>query len=430
MAEKLTDLSIDVTEWLGTRATVEDATFGSLLLRVHSVPLTEVHDSLAESTRPTIRVPAVRVAEWLVANYWRLRWEARPRKPDLSWQSAHCLASIGEGYAWPALEIAGDGETVDLSLHGETQADVAAIRYLREGRFEVSGRAFDTGVDRFLDRIEGRIGTILPRETSFRDLREELADERNDPDRAHWCRLEARAGIDPGDAPPGWRERVSGLENDAGAVATEDMLAAGGIAEITATVDGMRKSTTKVDLSAAPNQTFTGKPWERGAAAARALRRAIGKSEGPISNDELSSVLGLKVPVDRSIGVTGQIVGGFRARDLLGETRILVPRKGRTGQRFYFARLLGAASAMPRDQAILPITTAGTAFQKVTRSFAQELLCPWAELDEWTDAHGMDEDSIALAAERYEVSELLVTTTLVNRGKLDRERLGAYPASI
>ncbi len=72
---------------------------------------------------------------------------------------------------------------------------------------------------------------------------------------------------------------------------------------------------------------------------------------------------------------------------------------------------------------LLPVTSAGTALQKVERAFAQELLCPWHELDAFTDDHGLDEEGIEEAAEHFAVSPRLVLTTLVNKKKVPRGRL-------
>ena len=61
--------------------------------------------------------------------------------------------------------------------------------------------------------------------------------------------------------------------------------------------------------------------------------------------------------------------------------------------------------------------------QKFERGFAQELLCPWQELDEFTNNSGLDEEGITEAAEHFQVSRLVVLSTLVNKQKLPRTRL-------
>jgi Zn-dependent peptidase ImmA (M78 family) len=92
-------------------------------------------------------------------------------------------------------------------------------------------------------------------------------------------------------------------------------------------------------------------------------------------------------------------------------------------QRFYLARLIAAAHVLSQDQHLLPVTDASTALQKLERSFAQEFLCPWASLDAYTDEHGLDDETLIEAAEHFHVSEYLVRSTLVNRGKVSRSRL-------
>lgn len=81
---------------------------------------------------------------------------------------------------------------------------------------------------------------------------------------------------------------------------------------------------------------------------------------------------------------------------------------------------------MPMTESFLPVAVPRTAMQKAARSFGQELLCPWEELEAWVTEQGTGEDASAGAAETYRVSELLITSTLVNRGKIDRERLARF----
>lgn len=75
---------------------------------------------------------------------------------------------------------------------------------------------------------------------------------------------------------------------------------------------------------------------------------------------------------------------------------------------------------------MIPVSNAATAIQKFGRAFGQEFLLPWKELEAFADENGTDEEAILEASERYEVSEMMVTTALVNRGKLGRERLGRF----
>jgi Zn-dependent peptidase ImmA (M78 family) len=87
--------------------------------------------------------------------------------------------------------------------------------------------------------------------------------------------------------------------------------------------------------------------------------------------------------------------------------------------------MIGAAHALGSDEHLVPVTRADSALQKLERSFAQELLCPWSALNAYTDEHGMHDEALIDAAEHFQVSEWLVRSTLVNRGKLSRHRLPA-----
>lgn len=427
----MTDLALEVADWLGGTADVEDITFGSLLIRAGTpaVVLTEVQDSIAQATRPTIRVPAIRVAEWLVAHWWRLRWEARsdPVTPD--WRSVHSMAALGSGFAWPPLDISSDGEFVQLTVTGERAADVAAIRYLNEASVEVSAADFERAVARFLDMVESRISSVLPAERELLELRAELRAEQADPAVARRCRWEARAGFEAGDAPEGWYAAVQAVAREAGDTATEDLLAiARNGASVAEAVDALKRAPLTVDLCAIPHvqpQANGCPPWERGVDAARIVRSNLGVRTGPVTNEWLSDLLGRELPVAADAVREGQALGAFRGRDEAG-AHVLVSNTHRRSQRFYFARLLGMACQLPRSEQVLPITGASTAAQKFGRAFAQEFLCPWDELDAFTTENGTGENAVVRAADRYGVSEMLITTTLVNRGKLDRARLFAY----
>ena len=117
------------------------------------------------------------------------------------------------------------------------------------------------------------------------------------------------------------------------------------------------------------------------------------------------------------------IAGGFRPLHDDSHIALVISKRRRDSQRFYLSRLIGCAFVARVEDSLLPITDAATATQKFERAFAQELLCPWASLDRFTDEHGIDEEGMTQAAEHFEVSEQLIISTLVNRGKLERERL-------
>jgi Zn-dependent peptidase ImmA (M78 family) len=79
------------------------------------------------------------------------------------------------------------------------------------------------------------------------------------------------------------------------------------------------------------------------------------------------------------------------------------------------------------DNQLLPVTKSATARQKIQRAFAGELLCPSDELLAFLD-EDYDNDTIAEAADYFDVQESVPRTHLVNREILSPEAL-AYADS-
>jgi hypothetical protein len=428
----VSDLVFEMVEpWLGATTDVEDATFGALRIAVGDIVLTEVEDTISRTTRESIRVPASLVAEWLLTRWWRLRWEARPERPTHAWRSAHSLAAVGEGYAWPSLDISSDGERVRLEMAAEARRDVAAVRYLRAATLEVPASDFERAVDRFLDVVEERVASTLPGDATITELRAELRAERADPVAARRCRWQARAGFDAGDAPDGWLDALERLAVETGERAMDEALAGASLddapAAVQSLVRSLRRTALTVDL---PNLPVVGAPeertsvaaWKRASQAAHRARAHLGLGPGPISDERLSEILGVRLPFPAA-SVTRGHAGGLRGD---GVTRLLVPSEGRTSQRFYLARLMGLSIELGSDQRLLPVHAASTAAQRYGRAFGQELLLPWAELQALTDEEGTDDDTLVAIGERYGVSEMLVATTLVNRGVTARATLERF----
>jgi Zn-dependent peptidase ImmA (M78 family) len=72
---------------------------------------------------------------------------------------------------------------------------------------------------------------------------------------------------------------------------------------------------------------------------------------------------------------------------------------------------------------LLPATRLYTQRQKFQRAFAQEFLCPYTELKSYLGSGRLDDEAIEDAASYFQVSPLLIRTTLVNKGMLERNVL-------
>jgi hypothetical protein len=437
----MTDLSFELVDWISSAYGDEEsrATTGSLRITAGEglrTPITEVEveDTISRTVRSHVNVPLVSVATWLLMNWWRLRWEgrpARPARPSTDWRRVHCLSGIGGDDAWPALEFSSDGEFIQLHMEAENRPDVAAVRYLRNVNIEVPAEKFEAAVERFVDVVEARLTTLVPRYRLLSELRAELAEERRSPSVARGCRWQALAGINPGEAPEAWIEAAETLVEEAGQRAGDEIMSAlpelgEGLPAAAQVVDAMKRSATAVDLTwvgalAAPVAREL--PWQRGARLAKDMRKRHRLGAGPLSDDALSELLSVPVPLRGEPMKKLALSGGFRNGVANGRTKIIWPSARPANQRFFLAKMIGAALVLAPEEHVVPVTNRDSALQKVERSFAQEFLCPWASLDTFTDEHGLDDDALLDAAEHFQVSEWTVRSTLVNRGKLSRDRL-------
>jgi hypothetical protein len=429
-------IDFEILTWLAPSDGHKAARATLASLRIHAGlgrdPLTEVEDTIARTVRTHINVAGAPLAVWLLANWWRLRWEPDTQSASLSWQQAHSMAAIGEGYAWPALEFASDGEFIQLRLAQENAPDACAVRYLREMLLDVPAADFEAAVDAFVDQVDGRLAEVAPGERTLADLRAELLEERIDPALAEQCRRQALAGIDAGQASDEWLRAAADLAALAGAKASEEVMAAAlrsehALESARETVEEIRASTTTVNLAWAvqgpPASSPAELPWERGARLARELRVRMGLSQGPLSNARLGELLNVHLPL--TAAGKRPFSGGFANGGGLANTAVTVASRRVDNQRFALARLVGWVRAAPAGGHLLPVTDAGTALQKLQRSFAQEFLCPFEALDAFTEEHGLDDDGIEDAAEYFGVSQRLILSTLVNKKKLPRNRLSA-----
>lgn len=432
----MSDLNFELVGWIPSSYGDEEvrATMGSLRISAGEdlrVAITEVDDTIGQTVRSHINVPLVSVATWLLTNWWRLRWEGRPAEPTTDWRRVHCLSGIGGDDAWPALEFSSDGDSIQLRMDAENRPSVSALRYLQTVMLEVPAERFDAAVERFVDMVEARLAALVPQYGVLSELRAELAEERKSSSIARVCRWQALAGIDPGEATEAWIEAAQTLVEEAGPRAGDEIMSVlpefnDGLRSAAHVIDTMKMSLTAVDLSwvdpgTAPNAREL--PWQKGARLANEVRKRYHLGAGPLSNDTLSELLSVPVPLLGSPTKGIPLSGGFRNGVANGRTKIIWPSSRPANQRFFLARMIGAALVLAPDEHVVPVTNRYSALQKVERSFAQEFLCPWAALDAFTNEHGVNDDALVEAAEHFQVSEWTVRSTLVNRGKISRDRL-------
>ncbi len=425
-------LDFKICDWHSAPSSVgpSDLTLGSLCVEVGGPAVarrsaTEVFDIAARTVRQHIYVPIYPLAKWLLLNWWRLRWE--PERQSLDWQFSHSIASIGDGYVWPPITFASDGVFVQLTVAPEATADVAGIRYLRDFSIEIPGADFEAAVDELADAVSQRLRACQRPDRELELIREELAEERSDPELTRACRHQAYAGFAPGDASDEWIATAEDLMRTTGPDAVDEVMAVlpnldGSLATARERIEEIRSSQIVLDLSWTRTPTPGPElelPWQRGARLATELRTDL-HLPVPLGSSKLGELLGVAFPIGNS--GSRELCGGYRNGSDDDRIRATVPSTHPHSQRFYLSRLIGCSLlTSPADQ-LIPVTTTSTALQKADRSFAQELLCPWEALDAFTDERGLDDEAIEDAANHFDVSELLVLSTLVNKHKVPRHR--------
>lgn len=407
--------------------------------------LTELEDRMAKTVRPTFRASTYRLALWLAENWWRLRWE--PESDHLDWQLSHNLAAVGAGYVWPALTFVTDGEYVMLRMRPNQVTASADIRYLLQQDLRIRVESLITGIDRFIGAVIERLRAFGHQDTELETLWNDLLEERQDAETAHWRKLEALAGLDPDAEEGAFLETLLAQQSSIGSSGLEELVAACKATTqdtLNTLMDLREQSATRLALPVVESlrarlQKDLGKqsvwnkrvgqslaPWQRAYHAADAVRDHWNLGSGAISNTQLAEALGADAQrlFTPSTAPPSPISAGFRDAHS-GQLDVVLAARPPTGRRFAVARLLGDYLASADTEHLLPATATKTTRQKFQRAFAQQLLCPVDDLKQFLDTDHPDDERIEDAALEFNVSPLLIKTTLVNQNLLNRQVLGA-----
>ena len=421
----------------------EKATSGLLKIEAFGRLLTEGTDITGNEAlyRPGPYVSGYPLAEWLVWNWWRLRWEPRPAgyaRGNSDWDFAHCLAAIGEGYLWPNITIFTDGFWTVLESERSHESDPTLFRYSGAGFVGVPAAELELAIDEFVPQIIYLMDNAGFSDTNLHHLWQDLHIERQNPEIARFRRFEALLGRDPDELDA---EEIEGRLDDSsvlgekaldeiaigsasGAADLSGMLSASQISEITkeAGFDINPDDGISVDF---PELRQWGNPaaWRIGVSAATAIRRQERLGEGPLTDAGLASLA----------GTTADVINGDKQSSGLSwvfkpdgkPAQVALRSNWKTGRRFELARLIGDriffADGMPGYQEPLsPATRSYSYRQKAQRAFAAELLSPWPAVKEML-GDDYSEENQEQVAERFSVSQMTISTLLRNNAEISYE---------
>ena len=418
-------------EVLREGAPEERACFAAIGIGQRDTWLTEAEDRFVNRVRHKVHLSAYRLAEWLAWNWWRLRWEPQKRAPE--WALAHRMTTIGGGFVWPNITVFSDGERVALLARPTLSRPNEPFRYVADKVLVVRAASFEDTIDRFVSQVLGQLREEAIADTNLERIWQDVRAERLDPELAFHRRLEALLGSEPDAADdPELLDRLASDAATLGVSGTAELAADHEPGETVMTGAALLLSGAGVHHHSSPRDVVRLDPairlspagevpaWQRGAEAARALRAQERLGAAPISNARLADLSGAATSALKSGPGGGRISFSLDESETNGI--VVLRSKWGTGRRFELARLLGDRIASDPEGRFFPETRAYTYRQKLQRSFAVELLCPFEAVEEMLGGDCSDEKQIEVAR-HFDVSELAVRTLLVNHGLIDRDRL-------
>jgi len=388
-------------------------------------------DALTRLVRPSqasedeyLDAPPQDLAFWLVHNWWRLRHEPVPSE-DLaidalpaSWRLAHDFRSVEGGYRWPSAIVWGGDDLVFATAESDPVGITAPVQFLASARgISVPATEFESGVDRFLNTFAGQ--EVLGSEIAA------LRSERLNADYAAWRRVEAKLGFDPDAAPATVMTEMAKLASLYGSVNIEEAACAapGDAAPSTlesligrAQTDDAWECHFSQGIHMQTVHSPSSAPWQAAEDVAAAVRSQLGGTDS-LNDRVLANLCGTQ-PVAFAEVHTAKPQYGLRVTDQ-GVDRVVVRSRWRGGRRFQFARALGDSLLMgshPGTTLLGPIADSTTSRQKFQRAFGAALLCPIDRLRSYLPEENPDADDIDAAAKHFEVSPVLVRSTLLNHG--------------
>lgn len=430
------------SELLAAGAEEERATFGLFAVTANGRLLTAGEDAERGELRHGPHVAGYPLAEWLVWNWWRLRWECgRPRDEEAArrWDFSHRMATVGDGYSWPNITIFSDGAR--MFLESEPSPDVGAVlfRYLgASGRQSVPATEMEAAMDGFVEDILSRLEGQELQGTNLHRLWKDLEAERQDRELARFRRLEAQLGHDPDeidedairgrldDAETLGEEALTEVAADAAhrGHAPDRMMSAADIVEIAKRNGFDANSHDAVVLSdvAAVPQPGEVEAWRVGQRLAQTLRGQEALDEHPVSDRDLADFAGTTSDaISRDDRCSGEI--SFVLGRNGGSARISLRSRWQTGRRFDLARLIGdRVLGNPMGYAaerLFPATRAYSYRQKMQRAFAAEFLSPFGAVDDMLGGDYSEENQDDVA-QHFNVSPMTIGTQLLNHGRIDR----------
>ena len=380
-------------------------------------------------------VSGYHLAEWLVWNWWRLRWE--PRLPSnassYDWDMTHRMPAIGEGYFWPNITISSDGLHCDLASERSNLSDSPFFYYIGAPAITIPARDFANAVDRFVLFIIERLRDNGIRDTNLQTLWHDLDTERNDLEVARFRRIEALLGFDPDETDEEYIERWIRDKDVLGENALEELAAATfnhmvSAQQISNDTDlfGFEMNIDDAFRLAGPIPEQWGLPaaWHVGVATATAVRQQSGLADQPVDDQKLADLSGISASSLTSHHSANSLSWALWQKS--NRCRAVFRSPWHASRRFDLARLIGdrlfSESDLTIGEPLTPATRSYSYRQKAQRAFAAELLSPWETVKAMLN-NDYSQENQEQVADHFAVSQMTINTLVANHEGIGRDLL-------
>lgn len=421
-------------------------TMARLSLSVNGRSLTRNEDSWSRTVKDDVLVALYPLAVWFASSWWRLLHEPHPGKgvrPSVSWRMAHELAAANQGYVWPTVMFATDGEGIQVWASPSDDAGEQSVRYLNGSRapFFVPIADFRKEISAFIDSVLSRLHDCGCVDTELDALWRLVSEESAEPALARLRAFEAMMGYDPEECPQPLLQTMARMADKVGEESLSELVSALARGkefsscqeqeiERFTQLAGMEGKPDIPDLLALNGVREIQVPWVSAVRDARQMRDYFGWGLEPLSNQKLFEALGLSAKtVDAYTPENTSNISVAIPRHH-GIIRFMPRKKHPVARRFEYARLLADCMFQQRDEGWLVSSSLGTFRQKYQRAFAAELLCPIEGAREFMQ-DDYSESSVEDAAEHFGVSTTTVTNLLASNHLIEADAFpgvnGAWP---
>lgn len=403
----------------------ERATAAHIQISSNGVDLTENIDSFSPTTNPSAFLSAYPLATWFAWNWYRIRWE--PKASGLSWALAHRMATVGSGFSWPNITFVSDGFRMTVISKPTKPNTNDSVRYLADNISICSAVDFERLVDGFIDNVLARLANAKLHESNLDNIWKSVLSDREDPKLNQIRKIEALLGYDADQAHTSQLSEAIDASAELGEDALEEVTATGTLLTreqiktmASVGLDFNPKDFIRIENTQAQASMGTSVAWKAGVNAAHIARRAADLGDGPVDNQKLAQLAGVRAQFVEETATAIPIAVMLDTNQNQG--KISLKSKYPTGRRFELARLIGDRTFWPNRERLVVATDTQMYRQKFQRAFAGELLCPLESLKE-TLQGDFSSSAIENAAYEFDVSPLLIRTHLVNKGLIPREDL-------